>query len=215
MIPLLHDLSDEPVLVFGGGPVGARKARRFDREARVVVLSPTFADADFGGAELVRAAPDAASVSGWIDRADPVLVVTATDDESLNAAVAEAAEAAGVLVNRTDRSGDRSAGSVVVPATVRDGPVTVAVATDGTSPALSGHLRERFEDDLEGVGELARATGEVRERLQSRGVPPAERRETVRALVRSPAVWTALGSGDTNLDRVVTDVLSEIMGDAS
>ncbi|MCL7417130.1 MAG: NAD(P)-dependent oxidoreductase, partial [Halalkalicoccus sp.] len=28
MIPLLHDFTDRTVLVFGGGRVGARKARR-------------------------------------------------------------------------------------------------------------------------------------------------------------------------------------------
>ncbi len=40
MIPLLHDFADATVLIFGGGPVGARKARRFAREATVVVVSP-------------------------------------------------------------------------------------------------------------------------------------------------------------------------------
>ncbi len=49
MIPLYHDFSDETVLIFGGGPVGARKARRFAAEARVVVVSPEFGNRDFGG----------------------------------------------------------------------------------------------------------------------------------------------------------------------
>ncbi|MDR9382052.1 MAG: NAD(P)-dependent oxidoreductase, partial [Natronomonas sp.] len=48
MIPLYHDFTDETVLVFGGGPVGARKARRFAREAAVVVVSPEFAADDYG-----------------------------------------------------------------------------------------------------------------------------------------------------------------------
>ncbi|MFC6768071.1 NAD(P)-dependent oxidoreductase, partial [Natrinema soli] len=39
MIPLLHDFTNATVLVFGGGHVGARKARRFAREARVLVVS--------------------------------------------------------------------------------------------------------------------------------------------------------------------------------
>ena len=39
MIPLVHDVGGETVLVFGGGTVGARKARRFAREARVVARS--------------------------------------------------------------------------------------------------------------------------------------------------------------------------------
>jgi hypothetical protein len=39
MIPLLHDFTGATVLVFGGGTVGARKARRFASEADVVVVS--------------------------------------------------------------------------------------------------------------------------------------------------------------------------------
>ena len=144
MIPLLHDFEGQTVLVVGGGRVGARKARRFAREADVVVLSPDFADADFGGAERVRASPDPGAVGEWVDRTDPALVVAATDDEAVNDAVAAAARERNSLVNRADQAGERDPGSVVVPATVRDAAVVVAVATGGRSPALSRALRERI-----------------------------------------------------------------------
>lgn len=215
MIPLVHDFTGETVLVFGGGPVGARKARRFDREAEVVVLSPDFADTDFAGAELVRAAPDAEAVTAWIDRTAPALVVAATDDSALNGVIADAARERGALVNQADVDGQRDAGSVVVPATVRDGPVTVAVATGGTSPALSKHLRERFEDDYAGVGELAEVTAEIRRTLKSEGVPPAKRRDTVRSVVRSDRVWKALDSVDHKTKQVAIDVTDDYTGDIS
>jgi len=208
MIPLLHDFSGATVLVFGGGPVGARKARRFAREARVVVVSPDFADCDFGGAERVRAAPAPDEVADRIDRFDPALVVAATDDEAVNAAVAEAARDAGALVNRTDEHGERAVGSVVVPATVRDDPVVAAVATGGTAPALSKHLRERIEREIDGAGEMADLTADLREELQSSGVPPAERRDAVRAVVRSSAVWKGLRRGDSNPRQVARDVIN-------
>jgi len=208
MIPLLHDFTGATVLVFGGGPVGARKARRFAAEARVVVVSPDFAERDFGGAERVRAAPSPDDVGDWVDRLDPALVVAATDDEAVNAAAADAARTAGALVNRTDRHGDREVGSVVVPATIRDDPVVAAVATGGTAPALSKHLRERIEGEIDGAGELADLVGDLREELQAADVPPAERREAVRTVVRSSAVWKGLRRGDTNLRQVVRDVIS-------
>lgn len=213
MIPLFHDFTGETVLVFGGGTVGARKARRFAREADVVVVSPEFADADFGDARRVRAAPDPAALPAWFERSDPALVVAATDEEVLNEAVAEEADGRGVLVNRADESGDRDAGSVVVPATVRDDPVVVAVATGGESPALSRYLRETIEEDLEGVGELARLTGELRAKLRRDGVPPAERRAAMRAVVRSDAVWKALDSGDANPRQIAVDVIEAVTGD--
>ena len=78
MIPLYHDFTDETVLVFGGGSVGARKARRFAEEARVVVVSPDFeGTSGFGDAELVRARPSPEDVEAWMDSAvDPI-----SDDE--------------------------------------------------------------------------------------------------------------------------------------
>lgn len=213
MIPLLHDFAGTTVLVFGGGPVGARKARRFAREADVVVVSPAFADREFGGADLVRAAPDPDDVADWLERTGPALVVAATDDEELNAAVATAAREAGILVNRADRSGERDPGSVVVPATVRDDPVVVSVATGGTAPAVSKHLRRELEETLEGAGEMATLAAELRTALKSREVPPERRREVVTDVVTAPDVWTALRTGNTNCEQVIEDVLGETLSD--
>jgi precorrin-2 dehydrogenase/sirohydrochlorin ferrochelatase len=210
---LLHDFSDETVLVFGGGTVGARKARRFAREADVVVVSPDFADADFGGAERVREAPDESGVREWIDRTEPALVVAATDDGDLNAAIETAARDVGAMVNRTDEHGGRDPDSVVVPATVRDDPVVVSISTGGASPALSRHLRERIETEIDGAGAMARLTGELRDDLQSRDVSPNHRRAAVREVVRSTRVWTNLDRGSTKARQVAEDVIDDVTGD--
>jgi precorrin-2 dehydrogenase/sirohydrochlorin ferrochelatase len=182
VIPLIHDFAGETVLVFGGGRVGARKARRFAREARVVVISPDFVDADFGDCEFVRAAPAPDDVPAWLDAADPALVVAATDDEALNAAIERHADEVGVLVNRADRSGGRGRRSVVVPATVEDGPVGVAVTTSGTSPAVSRHLRRELESVVDGAGPVATGVGDLRADLKERGVDADARRDAIRAV---------------------------------
>lgn len=219
MIPLLHDFAGETVLVFGGGPVGARKARRFAREARVLVVSPEFADRTFrpdegtGSVELVRAAPQPADVPDWFDRASPALAVAATADEAVNEAVETAATERGVLVNRADHSGGREPGSVVVPATVREDPVVVSVATGGASPALSKHLRERLEAELAGAGELAELTAELREDLKKRGIPPEERRAAVRRVVRDERLWKHLGTGGAKSRRRADEIVSDMVGD--
>lgn len=193
MIPLLHDFSGRRVLIFGGGTVGARKARLFVREATVVVLAPSFVDEGFGGAERIRAAPAGADVAGWIDRVDPMLVVAATDDERLNAAAEQAARDRGLLVNRADRAADRGPGDVAVPATIRDDPVVVAVATGATSPALSRYLRTEIEPTIDGAGAVAEVTGVVRKQLQDRQLDPAARRRVLRRIVASERVWDAAG----------------------
>ena len=210
MLPLLHDFTGTTVLVVGGGRVGARKARRFAREARVVVVSPDFApDAEFGDVERVRAALSPDDVGDWLDRVDPALVVAATDDGALNEAIEAAAKSRNVLVNRTDTHGDRDPGSVVVPATVRDDPVVVAISTGGASPALSKYLRETLEADIEGAGAMAELTGRIRDELQSRAVPPETRRTVVRDVVRSPDVWTALRTGNPNLRQIAREVVAD------
>jgi len=213
MIPLLHDFSGVTVLVVGGGSVGARKARRFAREADVIVLGPDFGDREFGDSELVRAAPDPEAIREWVDRTEPALVVAATDDEAVNEAAAEAARERGALVNRADRSGSREPGSVVVPATVRDDPVVAAVATGGTSPALSRRLRQNIESELEGAGTMAELTGELRSELKASVDDPAARRAAIRAVVQSSRVWKALRTGDTNARQVARDVINENLGE--
>jgi precorrin-2 dehydrogenase/sirohydrochlorin ferrochelatase len=216
MIPLLHDFTDETVLVVGGGPVGARKARRFAAEAEVVVVSPEFTDREFGSSELIRAAPSPEEIHTWVSRTDPALVVVATDDSELNAATAAAAKDHGALVNRADGGGsEQSVDDVVVPATVRDSPVTVAIATGGNSPALSKHLREEFEREFAGAGEMAELTGTLREELKETNMSPQERRDAVRTVVRTDEVWKALDSGRSKARQVAEDVIGYHPGDMS
>jgi precorrin-2 dehydrogenase/sirohydrochlorin ferrochelatase len=212
VIPLLHDFTDARVLVFGGGRVGARRARTFAREAYTIVVSPTFTDESFGRAERIRASPAPEDIAGWLDRIEPALVVAATDDEALNDAIATAVQERAVCVNRADRAGERDVGSVVVPATVREDPVVVGISTGGTSPALSRVLRERIETQIEGAGKLAQLTGELRAELRETH-PPAERRAAVRSVVRSERVWKALGEGSAKTEQVVSEVVTGELGE--
>lgn len=211
MIPLFHDFSDARVLVFGGGPVGARKARQFDREADVVVVAPGFADADFGDATLERASPGPAEVSDWLDRTEPALVVAATDDTAVNAAVEETAKDQGVLVNRADHSGERAPGEVVLPAIARDDPVVVGVSTHGRAPAVSGVLREEIETEIDGAGALATFVGDRREQFAERGVESTHRRDALSAIARSDRIRALVADGKTDMAReVAEELLTEI-----
>jgi precorrin-2 dehydrogenase/sirohydrochlorin ferrochelatase len=224
MLPLYHDFADETVVVFGGGPIGARKARRFDAEARVIVVSPAFGADDFGDAALVRARPAPDDVERWIDRAAPALVVAATDDDAVNDAVAAAARQRGILVNRADRSaatadgggrGDDPGGppvDVVVPATVSDGDVRVAISTGGRSPALAKHLRERIESTVDGAEGMAELTADLRAELRASDVGPSARRDAVRAVVGDSEVWKGLRTGTPNPRQEATRVIQDTIG---
>ncbi|MFB6128436.1 MAG: bifunctional precorrin-2 dehydrogenase/sirohydrochlorin ferrochelatase [Halorhabdus sp.] len=207
MIPLLHDLSDDRVLVFGAGPVGARKARRFDREADVTVVAPEFTDADFGDATCVRATPGPDDVRDWIDRVDPALVVAATDETAVNAAVETAGKERGILVNRADHSGERARNDVVLPAIARDDPVVVGISTQARAPAVSGALREEIEAQIDGAGALATFVDDCRERFAGRDVEPVHRREALGAIARSERVRDLVADERTDRAREIADEL--------
>lgn len=215
MIPLYHDFTDETVIVFGGGPVGARKARRFAREAAVIVVSPDFPETDYGEAALVRAAPGEDEVAEWVKRTEPALAVAATNNTSVNEAIERQARDHGALVNRADHSGERGRDSVIVPATVRDGTVSVAISTGGASPALTKELRRRIEAEIAGAGELAEITADVRRELKASGVDPKRRRRAVRDAVQSSQVWKDLGRGDSNPRQTVDAVVDAAVSDKS
>ncbi len=73
------------------------------------------------------------------------LVITATDDPAVNAAVFADGEANNVLVNSAD---DPAHCSFTLPAVLRRGPLMLTVSTGGHSPALASWLRGRLEADI-------------------------------------------------------------------
>ncbi len=186
MIPLLHDFEGERVVVVGGGAVALRKARRFAREATVIVFATEFAD---GFDEVAcecrreRVHPDdpPAAIAG------AALVVPATDDEDLNDAVAAAADREGCLVNRVDHAGD-----VVVPASVRSEEVVVAVSTGGASPATAKWLRREVTPTAERADAMVRLQRELRTELKESVPTQSRRRQLLWSVLESDRVRSHL-----------------------
>ena len=160
----------------GGGQIASRKvAGLLAAGARVTVVAP-MVSADAGrhsGARCARARPTRSA-----DIAGHLLVMTATDDPAVNAQVASDARRAGVWVNSAD---DPDNCSFILPAVARRGPVVVAVGTDGASPALARHLRDRIAPEI-----LTPAGGGRR----ARAGPPTGRAPRGWASAPSPIDWT-------------------------
>jgi siroheme synthase-like protein len=95
------------------------------------------------------------------------LVITATGIPAVDGAVYADAEAAGVWVNSAD---DVAHCSLILPSVWRDGAVTIAVSTGGSSPALATWLRGRVTAQCgPGLGELADVLGRARRSLHEAG----------------------------------------------
>ncbi len=110
--------------------------------ARVRVISPK------ATVELVQLARGG-SIE-WLDRpyckgdlAGATLVFAATDNQQVQEAVRQEAEAAGQLVNVANDPGQCS---FHVPAVVRRGTLTLMVATGGRSPAVAAMVRRQLEE---------------------------------------------------------------------
>jgi siroheme synthase-like protein len=132
-----------PCLVVGGGTVAARKVAGLRAcGAEVHVVAPAVS-AD------VKAQPGVTYDERPYEAADlggRRLVIAATDDPSVNAAVFRDAEAAGVWVNGAD---DPEHCSFTLPSVLRRGDdLTLTVSTGGRSPALSVWLRERLQAEI-------------------------------------------------------------------
>lgn len=213
-LPLFANVTGRAVLLVGGGDVALRKARLLrDAGARLTVVSPDL-HADLQA--LQAEAPD--SVLWIADRFAPQhlagqrLVIAATDDHAVNAAVAEAADAAGLWVNVVD---DPAHSTFIFPSIIDRSPLVVAVSSGGAAPVLARLLRERLESLLPTyLGTLARLSGEWRGKVrQALDSLTARRRFWERAFA-SPQLAAHLQSENEPAARAWLDEALTAEGDA-
>ena len=89
------------------------------------------------------------------------------------------------------------------------------LGTGARSHALAAHLRDRIEAKLEGAGDVAALTGDLRAGLRDRGVRASDRNAAIRAAVADSALWTALDTGGANVGQLAESVISDVTGDPS
>ncbi|MBU4609686.1 hypothetical protein IMZ29_03710 [Achromobacter sp. GG226] len=165
LFPLFADLAGRDVLVVGGGAVAARKtAALLEAGARVTVGAPAFErglhDLAAQGRVQLRHGP---FEPRWLDAA--WLVVAATDDRAVNAAVRDAATARRLWVNVVD---DPELSAFQVPAVVDRAPLVIAISSGGAAPVLARRVRERLETMFDpSLGELAALAGRSREAIRA------------------------------------------------
>jgi precorrin-2 dehydrogenase/sirohydrochlorin ferrochelatase len=151
-------------LVVGGGAVAAQKVEGLvECGAEVHVVAPTVDDAirRMPGVTWDERPYSEGEVQGY------QLVMAATDDVTVNAAVHADGEAAGVWVNSAD---DPEHCSFTLPSRIRQGRLLVTFATGGHSPAVATWLRRRFEEEFGPEYDiLIGMVGEAREAIRASG----------------------------------------------
>jgi uroporphyrin-III C-methyltransferase/precorrin-2 dehydrogenase/sirohydrochlorin ferrochelatase len=197
-LPLFLDVRERPAVVVGGGAVALRKAELLVRcGARVTLIAPQLT-ADFAALLSGGRVEHRATVFSPATLEGAAVVIAATDQASVNAAVAQAARARNIPVNVVD---DLAQSSFIVPAIVDRDPVIVAVGTSGNAPVLARYVRERIEALLPPqLGRLAALAGRWRRRAAKALGSVLERRRFWERVFSGPVATRVFAGHDAQAE---------------
>lgn len=170
--PAYLDIAGKPCVVIGAGAIAERKVEQLVAAgANVTMVSPEVTPelrrmAGDGAIALVERAYEAG------DLGTAFLAIAATDDPAVNRQVRAEASQGRVLLNVVDVA---ELCDFIAPAVVERGPVSVAVSSSGTSPALARKLRESLETwPPLAWADAAGVLSEVRSVVKGPGAPSPE-----------------------------------------
>lgn len=179
--PIFLKLSGKLCIVIGGGKVAERKVQSLlECNARIRVISPNLTSrlkdwVNKGLIEYKQGKYDPQDLNGAF------LVISATNREDVNESVSKECFRKGILVNVVDVP---SKANFFVPATVRRGPLSIAISTDGKSPLMARLIKE----DLEALygpqfGSFIEFLGNIRKQIINNISNPQKRQKILSTLV--------------------------------
>lgn len=162
--PMFFNMEKKKCTVVGGGNVGERKVKLLlESKCKVTVISPFLTDylseiSEEKKIEHIKKEYDKSDLKGSF------IVIAATDSPKVNRLIYRDCEELNIPVNITDAP---ELCDFIVPATLKRGPLTITVSTDGNSPALSRQIRMKLEELFgEEYGKLALLMGNIREKVK-------------------------------------------------
>jgi precorrin-2 dehydrogenase len=184
--PILLNLTDKQVIVVGGGKVATRKVKNLlDAQARVLVISPDIMPeiqflVEAQQVEWLNAMYQRDMLNSYM----PVLVIATTDNPRVNQTVAQDAHRIRAWINVAAGSSDESDFSNM--AVVHHPPLTIALSTNGASPALLHHLKAEIDS---AIGDeytiLADWLGEIRQPIKAEIYAQSERQNLYQKILES------------------------------
>ncbi|MBD7936397.1 potassium transporter Trk [Cytobacillus sp. Sa5YUA1] len=145
MQPLVIDLSNQAVVIAGGGKIAARKAKvLLEQRANITFIAPTFSDevlelAQHNQFQCIKREVELA------DFEDVFLCILATNNRAINKHFGEILTQK-KLVCVVDELTD---GNTLFPATVTRGHLQVAVTSNGSSPKLTRALKQQLSKQFD------------------------------------------------------------------
>jgi len=191
-LPLMIDLHEKEIVIFGGGEVGERKASLFCEHAKVKVISKEFTlgldiSCEEGKLELIKVKNIGENeIASFLNNA--FIVIPATNDPVLNEKIAMIAKESGKFINRVDDIGD-----IIVPSVIRRGDIVIGISTGGQSPAISKYIRQKIEEVITPeFAQMSRLQNEIREKLKSKVNDQKKRKDILWKIINDNDVWNSL-----------------------
>ena len=165
LFPVFLRLQNRRALVVGGSTMAALRTRQLLAAGAVVtVIAPAvnaFLDelAEAGRIEIIERNFERDDVNRRY-----FIVIGATDDPTVQAALADEAERLGLLYNVVD---DIEHSNFYTPALVERGDLKIAISTNGLSPVLARQMRQELEAAIPPVtSEWIKQLGQLRQNLK-------------------------------------------------
>lgn len=202
--PVSLNLERVPCLVVGGGAVALRKVEALIASgARITLVSPQVAPEieALEEVEIIRREFRPHDLNGKF------LVISATDERSVNESVAKAAKQRHMLVNVVDVP---ELCSFFVNSQVRRGDLAISVSTGGASPALAKRIRKELErmygEEYAGYLLLMR---EYRPMVLGEVADPERRRTVFERLAAPRMVQLYKDQGEAAARKAIENVINE------
>lgn len=171
--PMFLRTSGRRIVIVGGGEQAAQKCRLALKTDAAIILAADALDPELAGlVESGRIAQHRGPVAPTLFE-DAALVFVATGCRGADAALADLAKRAGVVVNVVDAPDLCDA---FTPSIVDRDPLVVAIGTEGAAPVLARQVKTRLEEMLEPrLGDLVALAGRLRDAAAMRLSAPKRR----------------------------------------
>ncbi|MBR4344137.1 MAG: bifunctional precorrin-2 dehydrogenase/sirohydrochlorin ferrochelatase [Lachnospiraceae bacterium] len=174
--PMMIDLKDKPVLVIGAGEEGTKKVEvLYDFGCKIILVAKeaTKAAIEKSTAFFNRPFEDTDIKEEYS------MIVSATNDRTLNKHISELAGKNKIPVNVVD---DTELCSFIFPAIIKDRDVVVSVSSGGKSPYVAQYIKAIVRDNMpKDIGLINDKMGEYRISAKQEISDVSERRKFLKA----------------------------------
>lgn len=205
--PVFLNLQDKKAVIVGGGKVAERKALALIKAgACVTVVSPDLSEqlARLREKKLIHHIPRLYQKK---DIRKAFVVIAATDSSAINTRISNDAEG---LVNVVDVP---PLCNFIAPSVIERGPLTLAISTSGTSPALAKTIRKELEK-LYGpeIGGFLNFLGVVRRQALQRITDQKTREKFLKGLASAGTLDALRRNGLPEVKKKILGQLASLTG---